>query len=65
MVEKSLIHDLYIRIAKDSNFQIDAIEVAKLTANILKIHPLEVAWAFPYIYVMREVAAGTHPAVNR
>jgi hypothetical protein len=65
MAERSLIQDLYIRIAKDSNFQIDAIKVAQLTAGVLKIHPLEVAWAFPYLSVMHEVAAGDHPAVNR
>ena len=43
---------------------IDAVQVAQLTAGILKIHPLEVGAAFPYIHVMNQVAAGTHPAVN-
>lgn len=64
MVDQKLIRDLFIRIAKDGNFQIDAVQVAQLTAGILKIHPLEVGAAFPYIHVMNQVAAGTHPAVS-
>tara|TARA_R110000851_G_scaffold9877_3_gene36344 strand:- start:317 stop:514 length:198 start_codon:yes stop_codon:yes gene_type:complete len=64
VAEQKLIRDLFIRIARDGNYKIDATQVAHLVAGILKIHPLEVGAAFPYIHVMNQVAAGTHPAVN-
>jgi hypothetical protein len=61
MAEQKLIRDLFIRIAREGNYKIEAVQVAKLTAGILKIHPLEVGAAFPYIDTMYQVAAGTHP----
>jgi hypothetical protein len=61
MADQKLIRDLFIRIARDGNYKVDADQVAHLVAGILKIHPLKVGAAFPYIYVMNQVAAGTHP----
>jgi hypothetical protein len=61
MAEQKLIRDLFIRIARDGNYKIDATQVAHLVAGILKIHATEVAWAFLHIEEMHQVAAGTHP----
>ena len=63
-VERKTIQDLYIRICKDSKFNMGAIEVAIFAANVLNISPFEVYSAFSDLRTMNEVASGEHPAAK-
>ncbi|QDP65824.1 MAG: hypothetical protein Unbinned7865contig1001_23 [Prokaryotic dsDNA virus sp.] len=64
MTERKAIQDLYIRISKDSGWSMSYTNVAKLAAQILGIHPLEVARAFADLGLMERVAKGDHPACH-
>ena len=63
MADREYIQQIFIRIARDSKFKMDAIEVAKMTANLAKVHPIEVMGAFGFDN-MNAVANGTHPVVK-
>ena len=62
MTDRKAITDLYVRLCRDSNFSLDAIRAAQLTASVLKLHPLEVWLAMPSMSVTELVASGNHPA---
>lgn len=62
-MERKVITDLYIRVCKDSGFELDCIEAAKLVANILTIDPFQVWEAMGTFSVMQRCANGTHPEV--
>ena len=63
MADREHIQQIFIRIARDCGFEMDAIEVAKMTASLAKAHPLEVMGAFGFDNMIA-VANGTHPAVK-
>lgn len=63
MLDREYIQQIFIRIAKDSKFKMDAIEVAKMTASLAKVHPLEVMGSFSFDNMIA-VANGTHPVVK-
>jgi len=59
---KKEIQDLYIRVCRDSGFQIEYIQAAILTSRVIGCSALEIWLAFPSLGVMDEVARGIHPA---
>lgn len=61
MIERKLIQDVYIRVCRDSNWNMPWDQAARFVADMLNIHPLAVGNAFPYIMTMQEIAAGIHP----
>ena len=63
--DRKLKQDLYIRACKDSGWQLDYIEAAKLVGKIFNCHPFEVYAAFGDMSNMQKVAKGEHPACNR
>lgn len=64
MADRKMIQDLFIRISKDSGWSLDYTRVAKLAAQILGIHPLEVANAFADLGLMERIAQGEHPVCH-
>lgn len=62
-MDADAIQNVYIRIARDSQFRMDHIEVAKLAGAVLALHPFEVYCTFPYMDVMKDVAEGNHPVL--
>ena len=63
--DRKLKQDLYIRVCKDSGWQLEYIQAAKLVGKILNCHPFEVYAAFGDMDNMQKVAAGEHPVCNR
>ncbi len=63
-MNKEYIQSVFIRIAKDSQFQMDTFKLIHFVANLLKIHPIEVWAAFPYLDTMHEIASGKHPILK-
>lgn len=61
---RELWRQVFIRVCRDSGFQLPMERACHLTAQIVGTHPLMVWSAFPYMQVMHEIAAGTHPAVR-
>lgn len=61
--DRKTIQDLYIRICKDSAFQMDYAQAAALTANVLGTGALAVCDAFG-LDIMKQIANGTHPIVR-
>ena len=62
--DRKLVQDIYIRICRDSGFQLGYVEAAKLAANVGGFHPLDVADALG-IANMHEIATGRHPVCQR
>jgi hypothetical protein len=65
MADRKIIQDTFIRVAQDSNFEMDPYEVAKFTAGLLKISPFQIAFAFSDLKLMEQVAKGEHPASKK
>lgn len=63
MADREHIQQIFIRVARDSGFKMDAFEVAKMTASLAKAQPLEVMGAFGFANMI-SVANGTHPVVK-
>jgi hypothetical protein len=61
MFDRKFLQDAYIRVCKDSGWQIDGIEAAKLTAKVIGCHPYQIWTAFGYLDTMLEVSKGDHP----
>jgi hypothetical protein len=61
--DREALQQAFIRICRDSGFQLDAERACALAAKVLGRSPLEIWMAMPSLDVMREVAAGTHPVV--
>lgn len=59
---RKLIQDVYIRVCKDSGFNMHWEDAAVLTADILNIIPLEVGLAFSRMGDLNQIALGLHPA---
>ena len=64
MTDHETIRAVYIRICRDSKFGLPFDQAAALCAGVCGIHPIEVWCAFPYLDIMKEIAAGTHPVVQ-
>jgi hypothetical protein len=60
--ERKTVQDVFIRVCRDSGYSMNAIKAAGVAAAAMKCHPLDVWLAMPSLYVMDEIAAGTHPA---
>ena len=58
---QSLIRKVYIRVCKNSGFNMHWEDATVLTADILNILPLEVALAFSRMGELNEIALGLHP----
>lgn len=63
--ERKLYQDLYIRVCRDSGWQLNYIEAAKLVARILITSPLLIWTKFSSLTLMEEIARGEHPACKR
>lgn len=63
--DRKLKQDLYIRVCKDSGWQLEYIQAAILAGKVLNCHPFEVYSAFGDMDTMRKVASGEHPACHR
>ena len=65
MPERKKIQDVFIRVCRDSGFQLEATRAANLASDALGIHPLQVLTAMGSMEAMERVATGEHPAVQR
>lgn len=65
MMDRALIQNTFIRVARDSRFRMDPYEVSHFVARLLNISALEVAFAFSDLQLMESVARGDHPAAKR
>lgn len=63
--ERKLAQDLYIRVCRDSGWQLDYIEAAKLVARVLNTSPLLIWTKFSSLDLMRQIASGEHPTCHR
>ena len=62
-IPRATIVTTFIRIARDVKWRWSGAEVAQLTAKVLGIHPMQVAFAIG-MSNMDRVAAGEHPACH-
>lgn len=62
MFDRKLIQDVYIRVCKDSGFQLDYVAAADLAARVVNCTPLDVMIAFGLDNMM-SVADGSHPSM--
>lgn len=62
MTERETMQQVYIRVCRDSGFQLDMHRAAALAAKIVGKHPIDIWCSMPGLDVMAEIAAGTHPA---
>lgn len=60
-MERKIITDAYVRVCKDSGFQLEAVRASQITASMLGIHPLDVLGALGTMQALEQVADGTHP----
>ncbi len=63
-MDRAQAHKLFIRVCRDSGFQIDAGRAARLVGGILGEHPLSVWAAFPSFGDMSRIARGEHPCLS-
>lgn len=63
-MERKQIQDLFIRVCRDSGFQLSGTDAAVIAARSVGISPLEIWTAMPGIAVMDEIASGSHPAAR-
>lgn len=56
--------DVYIRVCRDSGFQLDSTRAAILAANVLGCHPLEICMALD-MDLMNKIADGSHPVCKQ
>lgn len=64
-IDRETIQQVYIRVCRDSGFQLGMDRACQLAARIVGKHPLDIWLAMPGLNVMFEIAAGTHPAAHR
>lgn len=64
MTSRELIQNTYIRVAKDSGWKMNYIEVAKFVGSLLGEQPMIVCAAFGSLSLMEKVAKGGHPACH-
>lgn len=62
--DRKLKQDIYIRVCKDSGFQLEATRAAILAANVIGCHPLEI-WMALDMYYMEKIASGEHPVCKK
>lgn len=65
MHDCKFIQEAFIRIARDSGFTMDGVEVAIFTGQLLNCSPFTVYAAFSNMDTMNAVANGSHPAVKK
>ena len=58
--DRKLKQDLYIRVCKDSGFQLESTRAAIIAANALGCHPMEI-WMAMDFDLMNRIASGDHP----
>jgi hypothetical protein len=61
---RELWRQVFIRVCRDSGFQLSFERACRLTGQIVGTHPLLVWSAFPCMEVMQAIAAGEHPAAT-
>ncbi|MEN6545663.1 MAG: hypothetical protein ABFE07_06435 [Armatimonadia bacterium] len=55
---------VFIRVCRDSGFQLDPIQAAIIAAGVIGCHPLQMLCALD-MDNMRRIADGSHPAATR
>lgn len=55
---------MFIRLCRDSRFQLDAVRAAQLTAIACEVSPLEIWLALKSWGNMERIANGTHPVLS-
>ena len=63
-LDRTRIQQAYIRVCRDSRFQIEPVPAAHLAAAIAPCHPLQV-WIALGLDNMERIAAGNHPCLSR
>jgi len=61
---RKFIQDLYIRVCRDSGFNMDYIRAAHFAGMVGGFHAMDVWIAMPSLEVMQQIAKGTHPAAR-
>ena len=62
--DRKLKQDIYIRVCKDSGFQIEYIQAAILAAKVVGCHPMEI-WMALDMDLMKRIASGEHPVCQK
>ncbi|MDQ0303843.1 hypothetical protein [Ancylobacter polymorphus] len=62
--ERELRQKAFIRVCRDSGFQLEAHRAAIIAAGVIGCHPFEMASAFGSMTVMAQIADGTHSAAR-
>ena len=62
-MDRKTITDAYVRVCRDSGFQMEATAAAHFVAKLLNIHAFDV-WFAMDLSTMRRIADGTHPAAR-
>ena len=63
--DRKIITDTVIRIAQDTQFQMDYIDLIQFAAETLDTHPFTVYHAIGSLDTAKQIAAGTHPATKK
>jgi hypothetical protein len=58
---RKFIQDLYIRICRDSGWQMEFAQAAHLAGKVGGFHAIDVWSAMPSMTVMEQIARGEHP----
>ena len=64
MITRTLKQDVYIRICRDSGYQIEFDRAAAMAANILGCSPLDI-WMSLGTDNMMAIASGSHPILQK
>lgn len=64
MIDRKLRQDIYLRVCKDSGYQLDMVDAAILAADVIGCHPLDI-WMALDIDNMIRIADGTHPVCKK
>ena len=57
---RKLKQDIYIRVCKDSGFNLESTRAAIIAANVIGCHPMEI-WMAMEFDLMNRIASGEHP----
>ena len=61
MTDRELKQIVFIRVCRDSGFNMNFIDAAILTANVLNCHPMDIWVSIGGFNNMKSIALGNHP----
>lgn len=62
--DRTTMQQVFVRVCRDSGFQLDTDRACKLAAKVVGKHPLDIWMAMPGLDVMDAIARGEHPAAK-